>query len=671
MATSIFELFGSIIVDNKDADSKLTNTDKKANNVAKTLGKGVAAAAKFGAALVTATTAAVAGVTKMAKSSAEAMDDIDKASQKMNISAEGYQEWSHAMDLSGMSIDTMKTGMKALQKAMTGVDEEGNATAEEFEKLGISLTNADGSMRSAEDVMNDTIYALADMGDSVERTAIATKLFGKAGTEMAPMLNQGSKAIEGMKQEAHDLGLVMSDEAVKSGAAYMDSLTRLEGVVTGLKNKLSSELLPALTNVTDGFTGLLLGEEGAEDKLAEGIKAFADKLLDALPKIIKTVLKIVDSVAKAVAEHLPGIVKKVVEMLPDLADSLIPLIEGTINAIVDNVDVIVDGLVKIVVMIVNNLPKLIKPLVKAIPKLIKSLISAILNNLPVIISGLVELVQGIVQELPAIILELINYLPEILEMIVKALIENIPILVQGAITLVVELVKHLPEIIAGLIQAIPKILSSIFEAFGPLGEMLGGLFSGIFDTVCDIFGGIADFVGGVFEAIGNIAEGIVEGIKGFFQGAWNVISGIFDTIKGIVKTLFGWIGDLIDKTKEVSGTVAKLDETTGGGALAGGAGAAAAKTKTKMARGGILEKGQTGFLEGNGAEAVVPLENNYKWIHAVAQDMKSALGGGTVNHTGTITIKGVNNQGEFIGSADYVIDQLLSGLRQDARLSYG
>ena len=44
--------------------------------------------------------------------------------------------------------------------------------------------------------------------------------------------------------------------------------------------------------------------------------------------------------------------------------------------------------------------------------------------------------------------------------------------------------------------------------------------------------------------------------------------------------------------------------------------------------GGILEKGQVGFLEGNGAEAVVPLERNKKWIHAVAQDMDAAIGGG-------------------------------------------
>ena len=48
-----------------------------------------------------------------------------------------------------------------------------------------------------------------------------------------------------------------------------------------------------------------------------------------------------------------------------------------------------------------------------------------------------------------------------------------------------------------------------------------------------------------------------------------------------------------------------------------------------LEEGGVLEKGQVGFLEGNGAEAVVPLHQNKQWVSAVARDMDSAIGGGT------------------------------------------
>ena len=47
----------------------------------------------------------------------------------------------------------------------------------------------------------------------------------------------------------------------------------------------------------------------------------------------------------------------------------------------------------------------------------------------------------------------------------------------------------------------------------------------------------------------------------------------------------------------------------------------------KLEEGGILEKGQVGLLEGNGAEAVVPLDQNKAWISAVARDMNTAIGG--------------------------------------------
>ena len=53
-----------------------------------------------------------------------------------------------------------------------------------------------------------------------------------------------------------------------------------------------------------------------------------------------------------------------------------------------------------------------------------------------------------------------------------------------------------------------------------------------------------------------------------------------------------------------------------------------------LARGGVLEKGQVGLLEGSGAEAVVPLENNAAWVRAVARDMARELGTGmTLNVT--------------------------------------
>jgi hypothetical protein len=100
MATSIFELFGTIMVDNTKADASITKTESKAESLAKSFGNGMKKVGAFGAACVGAGTAAVGSITKLASEAASTMDVIDKASQRMQISAEQYQEFAHAAELS-------------------------------------------------------------------------------------------------------------------------------------------------------------------------------------------------------------------------------------------------------------------------------------------------------------------------------------------------------------------------------------------------------------------------------------------------------------------------------------------------------------------------------------------------------------------------------------------
>ena len=75
----------------------------------------------------------------MAKKTSEATDEIDKQSLKMGISRKGYQEWDYAMGQSGMSIDTLKVGMKTLVAQMDGANEGSAKSVDAFNKLGDSL----------------------------------------------------------------------------------------------------------------------------------------------------------------------------------------------------------------------------------------------------------------------------------------------------------------------------------------------------------------------------------------------------------------------------------------------------------------------------------------------------------------------------------------------------
>jgi len=360
MATSIFELFGTIMVDNKDANKSLSETDSKAGKLAKTFVGGAKKVAAFGAAAVGAATAGVGAVTKMASSAAGAMDEIDKASQKMGISTQAYQEWDHVMQLSGMDISTMKNGLKTLSIAMTGVSEEGEETTAEFEKLGVSVKDANGNLRPTEEVMNDVIAALADMEEGAERTAISTKLFGRAGVEMAPMLNSGSDAIAAMKQEAHDLGLVFSDEAVKSGAQLNDTMGNVKASFEAAKTSLGVSLMPV-------------------------VQKFAELLLQYIPKISEIFNKlspILISLFERLMPPLMDVVDAVLPVIFDLLDALMPIFMDLIDMVLP---IVVDML-----NLISPLLKLVSELLQPILDLVNLLLKPILDFVHWIFGGIVD-----------------------------------------------------------------------------------------------------------------------------------------------------------------------------------------------------------------------------------------------------------------------------------------
>ena len=126
-------------------------------------------------------------------------------------------------------------------------------------------------------------------------------------------------------------------------------------------------------------------------------------------------------------------------------------------------------------------------------------------------------------------------------------------------------------------------------------------------------------------------KGICTFIENVFSGdflnAWRgiteALSGIWDGIIVIFKTPINAVIDMINSFIRSINGIQIPDWVPG----MGGTGLLNLPTIPKLAAGGVLERGQVGLLEGNGAEAVVPLHNNRKWISAVAQDMDTAMGG--------------------------------------------
>lgn len=491
MALEIFKLVGSIMVDNTKANESLSKTDDKAKGIGQRLASGIGTAAKWGAGLVAAAGAGAAALYGVATKSAETADHIDKMSQKIGISRTAYQELDFILSQNGMSVDQLQGGMKKLVSTMQSA-QEGNKTASAtFAELGVSVTDSTGALRNQEDVFYEAIAALQGMGNETERNALASKLFGKSASEMAPLLNAGAGSMEELRQKAHDLGLVLSDETINAGVAFTDTMDQTKRALSSVTTQLGAEVMPIIND------------------LLQWILSHMPEI-QAVIKVCFDAIKIVVKAAGQVISWLAGIFEKHFPAMKDFVQKAFIAIKGFWD---------------------TNL----KPCLEAIGNFIKNVLAPVFKT---VFNGLI----------------------------------------------------------------VPYIQSAF--------KMIGDLWNG---TLKPIFTGITDFLTGIFT--GNFKkafQGIVTAVGGIFSGIVAVVKAPINTVIGIINSFIRGLNRL-----QVPSWVPAI----------GGKGINI-PTIPLLESGGILEKGQVGFLEGNGAEAVVPLERNKKWIHAVAQDMDAAIGGG-------------------------------------------
>lgn len=182
--------------------------------------------------------AAVAALFALTNKVANLGDEIDKNSQKMGMSAEGYQEWSFILDRCGASMDSMKGSMKKLATAA----EKGNSA---FTELGISQQEI--ASMNQEQLFGRTIQALQNVEDGTRRTYLASQLLGKGATELGGVFNMTNAETDELRARLEYLGGTMSEQGVRNSAAFKDALTDLKMAVFGFGNFFAEYLAPIFT----------------------------------------------------------------------------------------------------------------------------------------------------------------------------------------------------------------------------------------------------------------------------------------------------------------------------------------------------------------------------------------------------------------------------------------
>ena len=184
-------------------------------------------------------------------------DALDKMSSRVGASVEFLSALSHAAQIGGTDISAMEVGIRRLQR--TAFDaERGLATAKDaFDQLGISVVGADGQLKSTEDLFMESATALSRLTNNTQKAALATVIFGRAGTQLLPMLKDGADGMVAVMEEAKRLGLVMSTQDATSAAELTDAWTRLTSVLKMAVFRIGGALAPSLTELASQMTSLL------------------------------------------------------------------------------------------------------------------------------------------------------------------------------------------------------------------------------------------------------------------------------------------------------------------------------------------------------------------------------------------------------------------------------
>ena len=268
------------------------------------------------AALAIAIAKAEKALVSMTKESAAFADNIITLSMQTGQTTEQLQEFSYATELIDVSVDTLQGSLTKLTNNMQDtINGTGNAKAS-FEALGISVTDADGNMRSANDVFYETIDALGDVKNETERDAMAMDIFGRSAQDLNPLIIQGSDTLKAYAQEAHNVGYVLNNEELSALGAVDDAYQRLQKSQEGAKNQLSAEFAPYLTEFYEKITKII--KDGGQALKDSGIVDSFGMLLETVGDIIAST----DQLSSDTVPKLTEALRPLAEIMSGIADTI-------------------------------------------------------------------------------------------------------------------------------------------------------------------------------------------------------------------------------------------------------------------------------------------------------------------------------------------------------------
>ncbi len=635
----LFKLLGTIAVDNQEANHAIDETTDRAEQshsringafdkiggaavkVGKVIGAGLAAGATAIGALVKQSVGSyseyeqlVGGVeTLFQESSGRVMLYAQHAYRSAGMSANEYMETVTSFSaslLQGLGGDTERAAEIA-NRAITDMSDNAN-------KMGTDMSMIQNAYQGFAK-QNYTMLDNLKLG------------YGGTQAEMARLINDSGVLGDSFKVTAETVNQVSFDKIIEAIGVVQDEM----GITGTTAREASSTIQGSLAATKSAWQNLLTGfADGNQD-----LSVLISHLIDSAKTAAANIIPVVQEALGGITELLVQVVPLIVAEFPAMVEEILP---GLIEAAV----ALLTGLIAV-------LPDILRILLEQMPFIVQQISLALIEAFPVLLQTVKDLFGQIWDYIS---LELLNTGVSFEDAFAK-----IKLVFEGAWTVLQELWNTIGQPIWDMIQRCVETVKGIFEEKMP---EIQGFVSSCFEDIKifwennlkPCFDAIGDFIetvlAPVFEAVfSERIKGTIDTVFSYVQSIWDntlkpVFTGITDFLTGVftlnweqawdgIVNIFKGIINIIPTTLEkvINGAIDMINGLIAGvSAIAGLLGLGEIKpipkvTLPKLEEGGVLEKGQIGLLEGTGAEAVVPLDQNKKWISAVAADIQKEFGG--------------------------------------------
>lgn len=165
-----------------------------------------------------------AGFVMMAREAIKSADQLDKLSKQTGINVMNLQKLGLAAQASGASMGQVSQALKMLSRDALAASQGSAESIRKFQEMGMSIYDMNGNLKTAEQLFADFSDVIATTANPTERMAIATKMLGRSGAELIPMLEKGSHGLKAFGDQAERFGFLMSGETVEALDKFGDQL---------------------------------------------------------------------------------------------------------------------------------------------------------------------------------------------------------------------------------------------------------------------------------------------------------------------------------------------------------------------------------------------------------------------------------------------------------------